>query len=197
MSRLRVPGRSSAIRLVILVPFLLLSRERWTKFSTTADDPSIESNLSHRRLLQQFDTGNSSVSSAPGKENIVDASSGSCKNVLNHAGYGNECEYVKNRSGCLSGTLIEYLQYYYCSDPKFHVVGLVFLVLWILSLFYALGNTAADYFCPSLEELSDLLNLPPTVAGVTLLPLGNGAPDVFARSVFHVSLPHRIAIGGR
>jgi sodium/potassium/calcium exchanger 6 len=35
------------------------------------------------------------------------------------------------------------------------------------------------FFVPSLASIADILKLSPAIAGVTLLALGNGAPDVF------------------
>lgn len=103
-----------------------------------------------------------------------------CTDVRQHTGFPDECSYVRANTECHSGTVIEYITAYYCTFSKSPVVAYVLFFVWLLMLFYMLGNTAADYFCCSLEKLSVLLRLPPTVAGVSLLPLGNGAPDVFA-----------------
>jgi len=45
---------------------------------------------------------------------------------------------------------------------------------------YNLGSTADSYLSPALEAISEKLSCSESLAGVTLLALGNGAPDVFA-----------------
>ena len=45
--------------------------------------------------------------------------------------------------------------------------------------FYLLSFTADEFLSPSLEKLSETLNLSESLAGVTLLAFGAGAPDVF------------------
>eukprot|EP00957_Ditylum_brightwellii_P132039 10067587-Ditylum_brightwellii.AAC.1 len=55
-----------------------------------------------------------------------------------------------------------------------------FLIILLIVLFRMLGSTAEDFFSPCLEMFSRRCRLPPRLAGVTLLALGNGAPDISA-----------------
>jgi Ca2+/Na+ antiporter len=50
----------------------------------------------------------------------------------------------------------------------------------LLLYFYLLGGTAERFFCPALCRLSAGLKMSPNVAGVTLLAIGNGSPDIFS-----------------
>ena len=45
---------------------------------------------------------------------------------------------------------------------------------------YNLGSTADGYLSPALEHIATAFSVPESLAGVTLLAFGNGAPDVFA-----------------
>ncbi|KAE8657504.1 Cation/calcium exchanger 4 [Hibiscus syriacus] len=87
--------------------------------------------------------------------------------MLNYKGFANQCEFLKANPQCSSEGFFDYLKFFYCGCGEFRIVGYVILGFWLAALFYLLGNTAADYFCSSLEKLSLLLMLPPTVAGVT------------------------------
>ncbi|OIV90084.1 hypothetical protein TanjilG_01538 [Lupinus angustifolius] len=110
-------------------------------------------------------------------------SENNCKTLHNLDDYKAKCFYLKSNDPCDSQGYIDYLYIFYCKFGKYPLLGHSFLFLWLLVLFYLLANTTSEYFCSSLENLSKLLNLSPTIAGVTLLSLGNGAPDVFSSIV--------------
>jgi len=63
----------------------------------------------------------------------------------------------------------------YFSLPIFIIIGLI--------CFYLLSDTANKYLSQALTNISDKLGLSQNLAGVTLLALGNGAPDVIASIV--------------
>nr|KYP31359.1 Cation/calcium exchanger 4 [Cajanus cajan] len=106
-----------------------------------------------------------------------------CESLDNLGDYRAKCLYLKSNDPCASQGYIDYLYLFYCKFGRFPSLGYTLLFLWLLVLFYLLANTTSEYFCPSLESLSKLLRLSPTIAGVTLLSLGNGACDVFSSLV--------------
>lgn len=97
-----------------------------------------------------------------------------------YSGHESKCAYVKSPNYLHSKGYINYLEFFYCICGKHPEFGYSVLLIWLVVLFYLLGNTASEYFCPSLENLSKILNLSPTIAGTTLLPLGNGVTDLFS-----------------
>lgn len=93
--------------------------------------------------------------------------------------WNQRCKYARMVEDC-SGESFNYLEAYACIDTDLRVLVIIAYIVELGLLFYLLATTADKYFCPQLEELSDRMGLTPRVAGVTLLSLGNGAPDIFS-----------------
>jgi sodium/potassium/calcium exchanger 6 len=90
------------------------------------------------------------------------------------------CEYVKNWCQGDATGWFAYMKFHYCNMSKVPVISFILLLLWLVLVISLLATTADNFFVPQLETLSDYLKLSPDVAGITLLAIGNGAPDVFA-----------------
>ncbi|CAI0551128.1 unnamed protein product [Linum tenue] len=79
-----------------------------------------------------------------------------------------------------SNGLINYLAIHFCLFNGESTFSVPILSLFILLQFYILIKTAQSHFSIVTTKLAGHLNLSPSMGGVTLLALGNGAPDVFA-----------------
>ena len=91
------------------------------------------------------------------------------------------CAYVTATCPSDEGeSLVDYRQFHYCVMDGWPTLSVAALVGVVVLAFYVLGETAEEYFCPVVRRIADVWNLAPSTAGVTLLALGNGAPDVFA-----------------
>eukprot|EP01094_Clydonella_sp_ATCC50884_P021256 TRINITY_DN4643_c0_g1_i3.p1 TRINITY_DN4643_c0_g1~~TRINITY_DN4643_c0_g1_i3.p1 ORF type:complete len:676 (+),score=186.68 TRINITY_DN4643_c0_g1_i3:204-2030(+) len=93
-----------------------------------------------------------------------------------------ENEKDDNLDCVIVSSYIDYLRFFYCNmlPAGLGSIGLLIFVCWALVLAFVLIKTTEDFFCPSIAKLSERLQLSNNVAGVTLLAIGNGAPDVFA-----------------
>ncbi|KAJ7954264.1 Cation/calcium exchanger like [Quillaja saponaria] len=79
-----------------------------------------------------------------------------------------------------SDGLVNYLSLHFCIFHGNLFLSIPSLALFLLLQFYILIKTAQCHFSVVTTKLSGHLNLSPSMAAVTLLALGNGAPDVFA-----------------
>lgn len=76
-----------------------------------------------------------------------------------------------------------FLALHYCSfDEKLYFSLPVAIALAALA-FYMLSTTANKYTSDSSQMIADTLKLSPAIAGITILALGNGAPDVISMIV--------------
>ncbi|XP_072992999.1 cation/calcium exchanger 1-like [Typha latifolia] len=98
-------------------------------------------------------------------------------------GHHSKCLHIKTLIPCVPQGYVNYLFIFYCICGRYSAIGYALGALWLLVLFYLLGDTASHYFCSSVESLSRELRLSPAIAGVTLLSLGNGSADVLASIV--------------
>ncbi|KAK4424676.1 Cation/calcium exchanger 5 [Sesamum alatum] len=79
-----------------------------------------------------------------------------------------------------SDGLFNYSSFHFCLFAGNPFLSVPFLALILLFQFYILVKTAQDRFSVVVTKLSTHLKLSPSMGAVTLLALGNGAPDVFA-----------------
>ncbi|KAJ1991033.1 hypothetical protein H4R33_001515 [Dimargaris cristalligena] len=89
------------------------------------------------------------------------------------------CLFIRTECADVSG-MVNYLEIYYCQTPLLHGLTLVLFLGWLCFLFTWVGISASDYFSPNLTSLAKYFHIPDSLAGVTLLAFGNGAPDLFA-----------------
>ncbi|PUZ38945.1 hypothetical protein GQ55_9G237400 [Panicum hallii var. hallii] len=133
--------------------------------------------------LSRGATGGADVSSSLANEARCD---GVCDGKRRLGSTEGSCRYPAAGSGDPGrnprGGYVDYLHLFYCvlGGERRPALGYAAMAAWLAVLFYLLADTAAVYFCSSLEGLARLLGLPPAIAGATLLSLGNGAPDALS-----------------
>jgi len=158
------------------------------------DDPIIH--VSYRRLQEgglgarTSDTNSSEVSST-----ILYFGASSCGEIMKLTSPDDPMHRCAFARTCSDGEGI-FLSAVFCNNEVLSTMGWCMLLspmllLWLVLLFRMLGSTAEDYFSPSLEMFSLKLGLPPRFAGVSLLALGNGAPDISASINAMTADPHK------
>lgn len=82
-------------------------------------------------------------------------------------------------SNCVKPSIDEFPKDFMTQYQRLYQGGIVFHILLSLYMFAALAVVCDQYFVPSLEQLSESLNLHTDVAGATFMAAGSSAPELF------------------
>ncbi|GMI17266.1 hypothetical protein TrLO_g13409 [Triparma laevis f. longispina] len=96
-------------------------------------------------------------------------------------GDGSRCTFATDY--CSGDSILNYQSWIECAGEDQTPFVILGLITWLCYLIMLLASTADNFFVIELQTLSTMLALSDDVAGVTLLALGNGAPDVFTAVV--------------
>ena len=142
------------------------------KPAVQAPEPPPPPATKKERLRAQFELAREDAERAP------------CAPSKVQGGREAKCDHVRSTDAC-DGRLKAYLEYSYCDDEAFGMQNMVTpvigLTLIAVASTYALAVAAGTFFVPALEYTATLMKISPEAAGVTLLALGNGAPDLYAQ----------------
>lgn len=90
------------------------------------------------------------------------------------------CLHARQHCGGNPRGLFNYASLHYCHLDERRPVSVTVLVGVVVLQFYAMATAAELHFSAVVGRMAALLRLSPSMGGVTLLALGNGAPDMFA-----------------
>ena len=81
---------------------------------------------------------------------------------------------------CESASLINFYKLYFCTLASSDILFYPIAIFALIAAFYLLSLTADEFLAPSTQEISQTFRLSESLAGVTILAFGAGAPDVLS-----------------
>ncbi|KAI6174585.1 putative sodium/calcium exchanger 6 (Na(+)/Ca(2+)-exchange protein 6) [Aphelenchoides bicaudatus] len=92
------------------------------------------------------------------------------------------CHYVRNNTvACEAGGYLQWTVIVICSlDSVQQTFYMILSLLWLLQLFILLATSADGFLAQNITTITHRLKLSESLAGVTLVAFGNGAPDIFS-----------------
>ncbi|GME79308.1 unnamed protein product [Ambrosiozyma monospora] len=149
-------------------------------FSKDKQDDAI---LIRENELEQYESssnGSTPISEDPNRNPDWDELT--CEDVSSIS-LENQCQFITSKCQDHQIGILNHYRLYYCSTSSPILRNLVLLPLIttiLVFLFIWLGLTAGEFLCPNLSAISNYLQIPENISGLTLLAFGNGSPDIMS-----------------